>query len=549
MGRFLAENNQKHTRFKNFYWSIFSSVTGLLEVLEEETGNDRDRDTDHGIDRSHSPISESNDGGNDVEDEQENEHRISDAEALLACWSYLKRRKRLGDWNDYKERQAQNRLSQNYFLIDDEEGDIILDEDEDDDDDREAPVKFEGADNDLIFDNNIDKHNVNSFTTVQDILSGSSPIRDKHRLDDDCADDDDIAEDLKTISNFVSDTGGAINTERSGIRKRRDTKDIDLWYTEFTSFPKEPSDSRTRRVHAMKRRWEDPAYRERWHEKRWGCRSNHQRKKFKQQTDRERQATQRARALPSGFLGSDELASMTEEEIADAIRTRIRSTHKRVARRKLTLQKRKDVLAAQIKALETLSEVNNDNYFHEDEESLPRDVLFSPSKATLEEAQRKRSERAKNLYASRLKNKKSGKKSQVKESPLPSSLFLSKRKSPARKKGPYYPPKQLTPQDAFLRIENDLDNGMTPTMDDLRLVLEPKRMKNRKILLCRILRDEFNLRGKCIPPISKMDDAIKENLNDANGRGTQHLEFVTHCTIEQLGAFIIRLLEKGRSKL
>jgi len=530
------------------YWSLSSSVTGLFEVLEEEADNDIDQDDDHGIDSSKSLLSDINDDDNDIEEEEENEHRVSDAEALLACWSFLKRRKRLGDWNEYEERQAQNALSQNYFLTDDEAEETILDEDDDDDDDeREAHDKLEGNDDDLNFENINNDDGAASITTVLDILSGSSLINEKHRVDDDDDDDDDVSKDLVTISSFISDTDGRITSGRCGIKKSCETEHIDLWYTEFTSFPTEPSNSRIRRVNAMKRRWEDPAYRERWHEKRWGSKSNHQRKKYTQQTGRERQAIQRARALPSGFLGSDELALMTEEEIADAIRTRIRSTRERVARRKQTLQGRKDVLAAQIKALETLSEEDDDNEFHEDEGNLRREVLFSPTKKKLEEARQKRSERAKNLYATRLKNQKRDKENQLTESSPLASLSLSKTKSPPRKKGPYFPPKQLTPQDAFLRIENDLDHGITPATDDVRLVLEPGRMKNRKSLLRRILQDGFNLRGKCVPPISNRGDGTEDNSNDVNGHDERELEFVTHCTIERLGIFIIRLVKKEAS--
>ena len=89
-------------------------------------------------------------------------------------------------------------------------------------------------------------------------------------------------------------------------------------------------------------------------------------------------------------MGSDELASLTEEKIADAIMTRIQSTKKRVAKRKQTLQGRKYVLAAQIKALETLPEEDDDNDddekdYQEDEAAskqlkLSRDVLFAPSR-------------------------------------------------------------------------------------------------------------------------------------------------------------------------
>ena len=574
---FPVGSNQKYTKSKDLSWPLCSSVMGLFEVLEEEAGDDMDWDAS-----SKSPLSETNDDvheyddeyeyndnendDNGIHEEEENEDRISDAEALLACWSFLKRRKRLGDWNEHEERRAQNALSQNYFLTDDEAGGSILDDydddDDDDDDERVTHDQIEATENESNFDNDMinDDGSSGSFVTVLDILSSSSPMNnDNHRFDGDGDDDDDVAKDLMAISTFVSDSP----SPKKGIgriKKNSETEDIDLWHTEFTSFPSEPSDSRTRRVDAMKRRWEDPDYRKRWHQKRWGSKSNHRRKKYtqQQQTDRERQAVQRARALPSGFLGSDELASMTEEEIADAIRTRVGSTRKRVAKRKQTLQGRKDILAAQIQALETVSEDDDDdddNPFRENDDTAPREILFSPTKKTLEEAQQKRSERAKKLYATRLKNnqkrdeeesEKENNQSTTEEESSLSSVSLSSSKTKtksshtARNKGPYFPPKQLTPQDAFLRIESDLDDGIKkPAVDDVRLVMEPGRMKNRKVLLRRILQDEFNLRGKCVPFISNRGDG-----NEDNGLDDHELEFVTHCTIERLGTFVIHLLEK-----
>ena len=59
-------------------------------------------------------------------------------------------------------------------------------------------------------------------------------------------------------------------------------------------------------------------------------------------------------------------------------------------------------------------------------------------------------------------------------------------------------------------------------------------MGNRKLILRRILQDEFNLGGKCVPPI------ISGGGNDDD----DELEFVRQCSIERLGTFVIRLLKK-----
>ena len=77
-------------------------------------------------------------------------------------------------------------------------------------------------------------------------------------------------------------------------------------------------------------------------------------------------------------------------------------------------------------------------------------------------------------------------------------------------------------------------------------------MKNRKPLLRRILQDEFDLRGKCVPPInngSDNDDAHDDDddYDEDEDEDEDELEFVTHCTIEQLGIFIISLLNEEDS--
>ncbi|OEU09953.1 hypothetical protein FRACYDRAFT_247560 [Fragilariopsis cylindrus CCMP1102] len=105
-----------------------------------------------------------------------------------------------------------------------------------------------------------------------------------------------------------------------------------------------------------------------------------------------------------------------------------------------------------------------------------------------------------------------------------------------RNKGPFFPPKQLTPRDALLRIENSLDSGATVSIEDVKLILLPERMGNRKLILRRILQDEFNLGGKCVPPI------ISGGGNDDDD--DYELEFVRQCSIERLGTFVISLLKE-----
>jgi hypothetical protein len=139
------------------------------------------------------------------------------------------------------------------------------------------------------------------------------------------------------------------------------------------------------------------------------------------------------------------------------------------------------------------------------------------------------------LYATRLKNQEEENKNQSELLSSSSTSSSSMRTIPSpRNKGPFFPPKQLTPRDALLRIENSLDSGKTISLEDFKLILLPERMKNRKPIISRILKEEFNLGGKCVPPI----------INDDDDDNNYELEFVRQCTIERLGTFVISLLEK-----
>ncbi|VEU34054.1 unnamed protein product [Pseudo-nitzschia multistriata] len=551
-----ASKNKKNSRSKAGAALEMREPKPFRMEFEEEYGEDEEvfemTDEDNEDEDSNEGYQENeNENENDNDNDGNDEYVVSDAEALLACWSFLKRRKKIGQWNEHEERKAQKALSRNYFLTDEEVGEELLseimfdedDDDEEDDDQTSRSDKETDNDEDATDSDVYGGDAFASMATVQDLLSASNPLDEDHGVVGDI-DDYGVSTDLKFLSDLVANKA---STEGSGTKTRggRANDDIDLSHTEFTSFPTEPSETRLRRVDAMKKRWEDPSYREKWYQTRWG---GDRKRKRESQSLRERTAIQRARELPSGFLGSDELASMTEEDIADAIRDRVESTRKRVANRKETIEGRRDTLEAQMKALlraaaeEAEAGVGNDE---SELRGLSRDALFDTDPKELEEAKRKRSERAKKLYATRRKNQEARKNTERAEkeeasslSSLPRSPSSLQKKTSPRGKGPYYPPKQRTPRDAFLRIENDLDRGAAPSEDDVRLVLVPGKMKNRKPLLGRILRDEFGLRGKCVPPIASEDSEEDDNFGD--------LEFVQRCTIERLGAFILCLLKKDK---
>ena len=97
-----------------------------------------------------------------------------------------------------------------------------------------------------------------------------------------------------------------------------------------------------------------------------------------------------------------------------------------------------------------------------------------------------------------------------------------------------------------MRIEYALDSKERPTADDIRLVLEPKRLAQRKDLLQRVLMESFDKHGKCVPVI---ETRIRRGENNNKGiLRKEKLEFVTHSNVESLGAFILELLGESKTK-
>ena len=88
-----------------------------------------------------------------------------------------------------------------------------------------------------------------------------------------------------------------------------------------------------------------------------------------------------------------------------------------------------------------------------------------------------------------------------------------------------------TPRDALIRIEAALDSGNVPVVEDCEMMMTITRLKKRKEVLRRILRDCFNLRGKCLPSDMK-------NPNDSE------LLFVTQRPIQEIGEFVIYKLKQ-----
>lgn len=373
-------------------------------------------------------------GSNPADDESDLDvNSVSDAEALLACRTYLQRRKQMGGWKQYERRKRMKEVAsaqRNTFWEDPSE---------------------------LVY--------------LQDPESSQL----------------DASQEVASWEDH--------QPERI-VFENPDEKDYGL----FTSFPTEPSQTRIRRSQSAKKTFADPEWKAMWYERRWGDGT-----KKATKTPYQKQLEYRMRALPTGFLGSPELASMTEEDIAEAIRMYFTSKQKRVDTRAKTLVEQKA-------ALDPLR----------NEKKLPRDALLMEDTSALKAAQLKRGERAKKLYETRLKNRRAEEvtKTEKETTDIPREIFSSSR-DPSLK-------------EALLRIASDLDQGELPRIEDIELILRPDKLGTRKDLLRRILNDHFDLRGKCVPV--DLDDPESAKI------------FATKCRVLDLGSFVIHLLRSKENR-
>lgn len=231
---------------------------------------------------------------------------VSDAEALLACYAYLKRHMRLENstWTQKERRQRMKVAAQPHFFWEEDLSKIA------------ARVK-------------------------QEMLGKF--------IEEEEDDDDDDDEHRETP-----------------LRPSRSSSTAEVWSGEFTSFPTEPSPTHARRSQSAKRTWTDPDFRERWYESRWGDKDQIE----DPDTLEEKELENQVRALPSGFLGSPELSGMTEEEIQDAIKTYLTSTDKAIESRRKTLAGRKAMLRKQMEDLETGTSTVEQTKYQQSRDSL-----------------------------------------------------------------------------------------------------------------------------------------------------------------------------------
>ena len=462
---------------------------------------------------------------------------ISDDDLLLACRSYLQKKNQLGQWTEFEKRQEHRQQQQRVdastragFFWDDptelkyyrppsqmrlhhntNRDDTMMDDHLDDLDEQEDAI-MEGdstttARSRSNNNNNNDGDDIIRYTSAA--VVAESPI----------------PEPTSKLEQVTFDFRGGLSPEEDRLEQ---------WARHFSTFPAQPSQSQQNRSRAIQRRWDDPEWKARWYQRRWGHKGGKSQsstpnlpdadannddtaQKSSEPTTKPKPSTtdwkQRAKtaALTPDFLTSEVLTRLTEDEIAQAVDMYVQSNQKRVETRQRTQEERRALLR---KLPDTTTDRTTAH-------RVPLNALaWDRDPKALEEARRIRSERAKQTYQTRLDNNHQR-----------SIQRTTKPKSKAKIAPPPTPLGGDSPQEALSRMEWALDQGALPQLHDLELLAGPSKLPKRKQLLLRLFSERLGLRGKCVPVVVENDTDDQEV--------TTKMQFITSCRVDQLVAFAL----------
>lgn len=302
----------------------------------------------------------------------------------------------------------------------------------------------------------------------------------------------------------------------------------------FTSFPQAPPTQHERQSLPRKKLFQDPKWKAKWYRARWAEKASLSESELKQEKRRKR-IEKLIQGIPTQFLQSLQLESLTDEEIEDAIRTYI-ITNQRKSRSMIRVYElRKKLIQLKNKTKENDFENRPIDNKNEKNLLLTSFMIHSPadeqeSKRLLEE-KKKRSERAKKAYGSRLINIESKRLSKDSDKVILPQKTLDS--TPVMKK-------------AVDRIEDALVSGDVPDIQDVRSLLKPQRLPGRKKLLLRVLNQSFGLRGRCVPTFGGSKEDLEKFYFEASTSDIQTCKknFATSSSLKELGMFVLHLLRK-----
>lgn len=241
-----------------------------------------------------------------------------------------------------------------------------------------------------------------------------------------------------------------------------------------------PSDEHTRRSKAQKAKWDDPEWKEKWYKRRWGEKGE----KMKSDDEKKQKKMENmVNAIPPDVLASPELVEMSDEDIAEAVKIYLDSRNKR-SETNATKKKEKAASKNNATKLQNKDDKSDESALH------VASIDFSLSDDDVARAkQRERSRTAKRAYQTRRAN-------------------AEKRQRESQEDGANEVVKPIMPsmlshvyaaQEAQARIEWALYANMPLDNADIDIFMVPAKMRGRKQVLLRVLKERFGKEGKCIP--------------------------------------------------
>jgi hypothetical protein len=308
----------------------------------------------------------------------------------------------------------------------------------------------------------------------------------------------------------------------------------------FSANPLYPSEEFERRSMAKIQLFNNETWKEEWYNRRWRGKVATPLQKTHDHEER------LLRDIPNDILDSPSFDSMSEAEVSQAIRTHMNANYRKSESRRGNKDKR------QIEREE----------FREWREQVKRDALnatgiitksvltatikddelsFSPSVDAMIQLKRRRSDKSKRAFQTRITNTKAvlSTSTSVKITQLPrgsSEHNVRHDKNDRYSIDTEYLDKLdevTSPMQAILHIDMALDHNLRPSPEHVEMILKPGRLGRRRETLRRILSECFGLRGKCVPDPDASDSG-----------GDESLSFVTKCGIDELGAFVISKLKQ-----
>ena len=493
------------------------------------------------------PASSSNNDDDD-DDDIDSDANVSDEDLLLACRSYLQKKNRLGQWTAFearrKSRQHQRQRSQasqtGFFWDDPSELKYFRQQTH-----MITPGNINTNNNNINNSGDIDlkeneedpmmMHDDGGNNNDEDIIRyiSAAAVSETYYVPEPTSKIEQVTFDFKGDQPEQNDNGDDEATEESNP--------LEAWARHFSTFPMQPSKSQRNRSNGVKKRWEDPEWKARWYERRWGKLSSSSSESKDEDAPKGDGKKKEGAASPSGktskngsqsapgspkrdwkqgvktsaltpdFLASDAFNSLTEEEIGRAVEMYLQSNKKRTVTRKQTQEARRKSLL-----MRTPTTASNSTA-----RVPPNALAWDRDPQALEEARRIRSERAKKSYQTRLKNNNQRSKQRTTKTSTAVSMTLKTQT-------------EGSPKEALSRIASDLNQGKLPRSQDLEMIAGPTKLPKRKQLLIRLISEHFGLRGKCVP-VSNKD-------------GSETLQFVTNCSVGQLIAFALDRVREAHSQ-